>query len=116
MYLKSDLFKSNDDSSSQYVGIRHVDTFKTVAHFLVDLAKKEIKFGGKEAFTRWRGHAAAFKAQFLGEFKAYARHQYPFNLPVDEKKGVLKWWQGLLGSDSAVILPVQYFYFATVTN
>ena len=55
--------------------------------------------------------AAAFKAQFLGEFKAYACHQYPFNLPVDEKKGVLKWWEGLLGSDSAVILPVRYFFF-----
>ena len=115
-YLKSDLFKSTDDSSSQYAGIHHIDTFKTVAHFLVDLAEKEIKFGGKEAFIRWRGHAAAFKAQFLSKFKAYACHQYPFNLPVDEKKGVLKWWQGLLGSDLAVILPVRYFHLATMTN
>jgi hypothetical protein len=107
-YLKSDLFKldANHDSSSQYAGIRHVDTFKTVAQFLVDLAEKEIKFGAKDAFTTWKNRAGAFKAQFLGEFKAYARHQYPFNLPVDEKKGVLKWWQALLGSDSAVILPV----------
>ena len=70
VYLKSDLFKSDDGSSSQYAGIRHVDTFKIVAHFLADLAKKEIKFGGKEAFTGWRGRAAAFKAQFLGEFKS----------------------------------------------
>jgi hypothetical protein len=109
-YLRSDLFKSNYDSEllSQYVGIRHVATFKAVARFLVELAEKEIKFGGKEAFTRWRGRAATFKTQFLGEFKAYARHQYPFNLPVDEKKGVLRWWQGLLGSD--LILPVQCFH------
>ena len=97
-----------DSSSQQYAGILHVETFKNVARFLADMAEKEVKFGGKDVFTRWRGRAAAFKAQFLGEFKAYARHQYPFNLPVDEKKGVLKWWQGLLGSDSAVILPVRF--------
>ena len=106
----------DSDGSSQFAGIRHVDTFKTIARFLADLAEKEIKFGGKEEFTRWRGHAAAFKAQFLGEFKAYARHQYPFNLPVDEKKGVLKWWQGLLGSDSAMILPVHYLIFLLKSN
>ena len=97
--------------SSQYAGIRHVDTFKIVTHFLANLAEKEIKFGRKEAFTGWRGHAAAFKAQFLGEFKAYACHQYPFNLPIDEKKGILKWWEGLLRSDSAVILPVHCLFF-----
>ena len=106
-YLKSDLFKSDDIHDSSYTGIRHVKTFKTVAHFLVDLAEKEIKFGEKDVFTVWRNRAAAFKAQFLGEFKAYARHQYPFNIPVDEKKGVLKWWKALIGLESAVILPVR---------
>jgi hypothetical protein len=34
---------------------------------LLDLAKKEIKYGAKDAFIRWRNHARAFKAQFLGE-------------------------------------------------
>lgn len=105
-YLKADLFKSDDIHDSSYVGICHVKTFKTVACFLVDLAEKEIKFGGKDAFTVWKNCAAAFKAQFLSEFKAYAWHQYPFNLPIDEKKGVLKWWKGLIGSESAVILLV----------
>ena len=90
----------------------HIDTFKTVAHFLVDLAEKEIKFGGKEVFTRWRGHAAAFKAQFLGEFKAYACHQFPFNLPVDKKKGVLKWWQGLIGCQFCCDTPGAAFSFS----
>jgi hypothetical protein len=75
--------------------------------FLVDLAEKEIKFGEKEAFIVWKNRAAAFKAQFLSEFKAYTWHQYPFNLPVDEKKGALKWWIALIGSDSAAILPVR---------
>jgi len=51
----------------------------------------------------------AFKAQFLSEFKAYVHHQYAFNLPVDEKKGVLRWWSALLGSDSTVILLVNAF-------
>jgi hypothetical protein len=106
-YIKSDLFKSETKDDSSYAGIHHVDTFKIVAQFLVDLPQKEIKYGAKDAFIQWRNHAGAFKAQFLGEFKAYARHQYPFNLPVDEKKGVLKWWQALLGSDATVILPVR---------
>jgi hypothetical protein len=109
-YLKSDLFTSDDIDDSSYAGIRHVKTFKTVARFLVDLAEKEIKFGGKDAFTVWKNRAAAFKAQFLGEFKAYARHQYPFNIPVDEKKGVLKWWKALIGLESAVILPVRCIF------
>jgi hypothetical protein len=112
-YLKSDLFKSDNievhatGSDSSYAGIRHVKTFKVVARFLVDLAEKEIKFGEKEVFTVWKNCAAVFKAQFLGEFKAYARHQYHFNLPVDERKGVQKWWKALIGSESAVILPVR---------
>ena len=76
-----------------------------------NLTVKEIKFGGKEAFTGWRGHAAPFKAEFLGEFKAYPYHQYSFILPVDEKTGVFKWWEGLLGCISAMILPVQCFFF-----
>ena len=85
--------------------------FWIIAHFLANLTEKEIKFGGKEAFTRWRGHAAPFKAQYLGKFKAYPHHQYSFILPVDEKTGVFKWWEGLLGCISAMILPVQFFFF-----
>ncbi|KAF8227875.1 hypothetical protein L208DRAFT_1379599 [Tricholoma matsutake] len=42
-YLKSDLFKSDNNDDSSYTGIHHVDTFKIVAQFLVDLTKKEIK-------------------------------------------------------------------------
>lgn len=89
-----------------FSGIRHVRTFKEVAIFLVDVAEKEINFGHKPAFLIWKGKAGDFKQQFLSEFKAYARHQYPFNLPVDESKGALRWWKSLLGSDSAIILPV----------
>jgi hypothetical protein len=119
-YLKSDLFKpdaedsDHDNDSQAYAGIRHVGNFKKVARFLVDLAEKEIKHGEKEVFTSWRNRAGSFKAQFLGEFKAYARHQYPFNLPVDEKKGVLRWWTALLGSDSTVILPVNAFLLLVI--
>ncbi|KAF8225299.1 hypothetical protein L208DRAFT_1380680 [Tricholoma matsutake] len=87
-YLKSDLFKSEAEDNDSYAGIHHVATFKNLAQFLMDLAEKEIKHGDKEAFTTWQNCAGAFKAQFLGEFKVYAHHQYPFNLPVDEKKGV----------------------------
>ncbi|KAF8238046.1 hypothetical protein L208DRAFT_1375358 [Tricholoma matsutake] len=108
-YLKSDLFKSEAEDNDSYAGIHHIGTFKKVAQFLVDLAEKEIKHGDKEAFTVWQNLVGAFKAQFLSEFKAYTCHQYPFNLPVDEKKGVLRWWSALLGSDSTVILPVNAF-------
>ncbi|KAF8239158.1 hypothetical protein L208DRAFT_1238638, partial [Tricholoma matsutake] len=101
---------------SSYTGIHHIDTFKIVAQFLIDLTKKEIKYGAKDAFIQWRNRAGAFKAQFLGEFKAYARHQYPFNLPVDEKKGVLKGWQALLGSDATVILPVSIKIYLVRVN
>ena len=73
-----------------------------------NLTVKEIKFGGKEAFTRWRGHAAPFKAQYLGKFKAYPHHQYSFILPVDEKKGVFKWWEGLLGCSALFFF---FFFF-----
>jgi hypothetical protein len=93
-----------------YAGIRHVEAFKTVARFLVDVAEKEIKFGEKEAFIVWKNRAAAFKTQFLSEFKAYARHQYPFNLPVDEKNGALKWWKALIGLETAAILPVRRIF------
>jgi hypothetical protein len=89
-------------------GIRHPNVFETVAKYLVGLAEKEILHGHKPFFVKWKSHPVPFKEQFKSEFLAYARHQYPFNLPVDESQvdGVLKWWTTLVGVESAQILPV----------
>jgi hypothetical protein len=92
-------------------GIHHPAIFRDVASFLAGLAEKEILHGHMPAFTQWKSKSAAFKAQFKHEFLAYARHQYPFNLPIDEtlRNGVEKWWMALVGIEGAKILPVGFF-------
>ncbi|KAF8892056.1 ribonuclease H-like domain-containing protein [Infundibulicybe gibba] len=111
-YLRSDLFKEPRNhgiaepfQNDAFAGIRHPSTFRIVATFLVGVAEQEINHGHKPPLTRWKGRAAEFKTQFLKEFKAYARHQFPYNLPVNEKDGACIWWNAIIGSNNAQILP-----------
>ncbi|KAF8914403.1 hypothetical protein CPB84DRAFT_1841112 [Gymnopilus junonius] len=66
MYLKSDLFRRDED---------------LVAQFLVTASQKEILFGDNEKLTKWKGRASDFKKKLLDEMKRYARQQFPFNTP-----------------------------------
>lgn len=103
VYLTSDLFRKDLSQSFGMEGIEHVSTFKTVTKFLVETAQNEILHGHRKEFTRWKGD---FKAGLLDEMKKYARQQYPFNNKVDDRYGIIVWWQALQGSDHAQILPV----------
>ncbi|KAF9477045.1 hypothetical protein BDN70DRAFT_811256 [Pholiota conissans] len=108
-YLQSDLFEPNPPAmeiQNGFEGIRHVATFKKVARYLLSMAEKEIRHGSKPLLTKWKGHATEFKTTFLEELKRYARHQYPYNQPIDHTRGVITWWQALEGSDLSKILPV----------
>jgi hypothetical protein len=106
-YLKSDLWKV-EEQQKHLLGIRHPSLFVQVGIFLANIALQEALHGSKPEFKKWADHKTALKAQIRIELLAYARHQYPFNLPVNESipQGVLKWWKGLI-SESAQILPVR---------
>jgi hypothetical protein len=106
-YLKSDLWKVEEQDKT-LLGIRHPSIFLKVGVFLGGIGLQEVSHGSKPEFQKWRDHKRPFRAQLRNELLAYARHQYPFNLPVDESipQGVLKWWKGLI-SELAQILPVR---------
>lgn len=108
-YLKSDLWKV-EGQDQNLLGIRHPSIFLQVGLFLGGIALQEVLHGSKPEFKKWEDRKKSFKEQLRSELLAYARHQYPFNLPVDESipQGVLKWWRGLI-SESAQILPVRSF-------
>ncbi|KAI0068562.1 hypothetical protein BV25DRAFT_1895794, partial [Artomyces pyxidatus] len=105
-YLQSDIWLDEPPDDADLAGIRHPRIFKRTAVFLMSVAEGEILHGHKEVFTCWKSRATAFKEQLRAELLAYARQQYPFNIPVDETivQGVRKWWMGLIGN-RAQILP-----------
>lgn len=111
VYLKSDLFNKDGSSSqgSDFDGISHVSTFKTVMGFLLETAESEVFHGHKDELTKWKGRATEFKNQLLGEMKMYARQQFPFNNRFDSDKAEITWWQALQGHEFAQILPVSAF-------
>lgn len=76
--------------------------------YLYDIGTAEVNHGHHDDLTKWKGHAADFNATFRREGLAFARHQAPFNIPVDEAVpfGVKKWWDGIEAAGTAEILPV----------
>jgi hypothetical protein len=106
-YLKSDLCKVEEQHPNLF-GIQHPSIFLQVGVFLGRIALQEVLHGSKPEFQKWGDCIKSFKEQLSSELLAYARHQYPFNLPFDESipQGVLRWWRGLI-SESAQILPVR---------
>ena len=111
VYLTSDLFHVDSSQSPGMEGIEHISTFTTIAMFLVDTAQNEILHGHQEESTKWKGRAGDFKAALLEEMKKYIRQQYPFNNKVNNKNGIIVWWQVLQGSDHAQILSVSAVIF-----
>ncbi|KAF5350309.1 hypothetical protein D9758_012822 [Tetrapyrgos nigripes] len=93
-YLRSQLFQNNNPDPTQPLdektypplqGIRHHKILWPVAHFLFDIACKEVKHGSNDVFTKWNEHGKEFLEQFRGEMQAYAWSSYPFNAPIDNE-------------------------------
>ncbi|KAG6884424.1 hypothetical protein C0992_006351 [Termitomyces sp. T32_za158] len=74
--------------------------------YLHPVSQKEIFHGNKPALTRWKGHAKAFKTQFLEEMKKYGRRQPPYNQAFTEQQGIMLWWRSLEDQEFGQILPV----------
>lgn len=104
--LQSDLFKTSEPDIA-LPGIKHPVIFRQVARFLAEMGAKEIEHGGREVFTQWKGKGGKFSKQLSSELFAYARGQWPFNVPIGDDQGVGKWWNILVGSEAAQILPVR---------
>ncbi|TFK63856.1 hypothetical protein BDN72DRAFT_927053 [Pluteus cervinus] len=114
MYLNSDVLKPQDVpkglklphlTSADLEGVKFPVTFIEVSRFLAKLAEDEILRGHKSEFTEWGNRSGEFKKQFISEIQHYARQQFPYNQPYNEHQGIYSWWNSLVGSDFASILP-----------
>ncbi|KAG6877672.1 hypothetical protein C0992_009521 [Termitomyces sp. T32_za158] len=112
-YLDSDLFKFKHRQATEkhtdLTGVLYPSIFCHVTEFLSKVSQKEIFHGNKPALTRWKGHAKAFKTQFLEEMKKYGRRQPPYNQAFTEQQGIMLWWRSLEDQEFGQILPVQLF-------
>lgn len=112
---ETDIFCDEDTTSYRYdvksqaidmTGIQHHQIFRKVAPFLASVAENEIYHAQNPDLLYWKGKGQKFTLQLLSELQRYARHQYPFDQPVDPKLGVMHWWRSIIRRDSAKILPV----------
>ncbi|KAL0952524.1 hypothetical protein HGRIS_006785 [Hohenbuehelia grisea] len=105
--LRSDLFKCDTNSQTSLPGVKYITVFKAVADFLRDIATNEALFGHKPALTKWGTKATLFLAALKAELLTYTRGDAPYDIPLHETgpRSCMQWWDGLVGRNSAQILP-----------
>lgn len=114
----ADIFQEENTSSATVTmrGIQHPSIFKEVATYLCEIAVNEINAGYLVQFAKYKDRASKFKKDFIDEFTAYARREFPYRNPCDESKpqAVLRWWTNIEGSVLAIILPASIDSFVII--
>ncbi|KAF8148010.1 hypothetical protein B0H34DRAFT_679942 [Crassisporium funariophilum] len=80
--------------------------FKTVAWYLLEVAKKEVSCSNKVSMIKWKVCASEFNKLFLEEITKHTHGQYPFNQQIDKNTAAITWWQQMEGNEFAQILSV----------